>query len=172
MMRWLAFVLAVGGCGFEVTITAGDGATQADADLSSCPAAPTGCTAFACSTTRSCYYYCASSQRSTDAQARCAMIAGNGCLVTLDDADEDVCVRTNAGSGDLIHIGLIQPSGSQEPDGGWTWRCGTSTLAAQWTGDEPNDGSGGEDCGTTDPNGGWVDVGCYERFRFVCEVPR
>lgn len=169
-MRWLRPLVFAAGCGFDVSVVS-DGPQMLDAVLPACPSPPGGCIAFTCATTRSCYYYCAGMSRSTDAQTRCTMIASGGCLVTLDDTDEDTCVRTMAGPGSLIHIGLIQPSGSSEPAGGWTWRCGTSTFGPKWTGSEPND-SGGEDCGTTNVDGGWVDVGCTERFRSVCEVPR
>jgi len=97
-------------------------------------------------------------------------IAAGGCLVTLDDTAEDQCVRTNAGAGDLIHVGLVQASSGPEPAGGWGWRCGASSYGPRWRSGEPNGSS--EDCGAMDTEGNWIDVGCNEDFRFVCEVPR
>ena len=171
-MRRLFVLVALAGCGFEVSTLSVDARmTQSDAALPACPSSPANCIPFTCAASTSCYYYCPQAQRSFDAQTRCQMIP-NGCLVTLDDVAEDVCVRMNVGGTSLIHIGLIQTSGAPEPAGGWGWRCGMSTYGPNWTGSEPNDGGGGEDCGTMTTAGGWVDVGCFESFRFVCEVPR
>lgn len=139
-----------------------------------CPPAPTGCSLFGCAgSPDSCYYYCPGDASFSGATAACQNIGQNGCLVTLNDADEDSCVRQNAGAGGLIYIGLVQSSNGSEPANGWGWSCGTSSYGPNWTGSEPNNsGFGGEDCGAMNTAGGWVDVGCGETFRFVCEVPR
>lgn len=146
-----------------------------DASLTvGCPPAPTGCSLFGCAgSADSCYYYCTTNRSFSAATAACQNIGQNGCLVTLNDTAEDSCVRLQAGAGGLIYIGLVQSSNGAEPAGGWGWSCGTSTYGPNWTGSEPNNsGFGGEDCGATNTAGGWVDVGCGEMFRFVCEVPR
>jgi hypothetical protein len=146
-----------------------------DASLTvNCPPPPSGCTLFGCAASAgSCYYYCAVPASFSDATSRCQGIGAGGCLVTLNDANEDACVRMNAGTGNLIYIGLVQSSQGSEPAGGWGWDCGTSTYGPNWTGSEPNNsGFGGEDCGAMNTAGGWVDVGCGEAFRSICEVPR
>lgn len=146
-----------------------------DASLTvGCPPAPTGCSLFGCAgSPDSCYYYCASSRSFSAATNACQGIGQNGCLVTLNDELEDSCVRLNAGAGGLIYIGLVQDFFGAEPAGGWGWSCGTSTYGPNWAGNEPNNsGFGGEDCGAMNTSGGWVDVGCGETFRFVCELPR
>jgi hypothetical protein len=143
--------------------------------LPACPAAPSGCTAaFDCPThPASCFYYCATGDQSNDANTRCASIATGACLVTLNDAAESMCVLAAAGAGSLIYIGLRQPGGSSEPNGDWGWYCGTSTYGPTWSNGEPNNsGLGGEDCAASTPQGLWVDVGCGESFRFICEAPR
>ncbi len=148
-----------------------------DASLTyDCPPPPTGCALFGCAgpaSADSCYYYCAGAESFSTATSRCAAIGQSGCLVTLNDAIEDACVRANAGAGGLIYIGLEQSSQGSEPAGGWGWDCGSSNYGPNWTGTEPNNsGFGGEDCGAMNTAGGWVDVGCGETFRYVCELPR
>ena len=183
MRSCLATILLVG-CEFGTTISepgvVADAPTMIDArpdatPLPACPAAPSGCTAaFDCAThLASCYYYCASPDQSNDANTRCASIASGACLVTLDDVAESICVLAAAGGTSLVYVGLRQPGGSSEPSGGWGWYCGTSTYGPNWSSGEPsNSGIGGEDCAATDTQGRWVDVGCNESFRFICEAPR
>ncbi len=146
-----------------------------DASLTvGCPPAPTGCSMFGCAgSPDSCYYYCPNTASFSGARSACQNIGQNGCLVTLNDETEDACVRLHAGAGSLIYIGLVQSASGAEPAGGWGWSCGTSMYGPKWTGNEPNNsGFGGEDCGAMNTAGGWVDVGCSETFRYVCEVPR
>ena len=185
MGRCLVTALLLVGCTFSTTIDQGQqpGADtkpiDAAIDAKPLPACPTmaNCVSFKnCEAAHpeSCYYYCSSTETWQTSQNACQNIpGGGGCLVTLNDEAESACVVAGAGGSGLIYIGLRQPGGSSEPSGSWGWQCGSSSIAPMWNTGEPNDsGIGGEDCGATDTNGKWVDVGCGEQFRFVCEKPR
>ena len=184
-MRLIAALVLLAGCEFSARLDPGardaeptpvDAAPDAPdaSQLPACPPAPTGCTTFDCAMSpASCYYYCPSERSSGSAQGVCSGIASEACLVTLDDAVESACVRAAAGVGDLIYIGLRQDSEGSEPAGDWGWYCDDSSITATWKPGEPNNaGTFGEDCGAMDTTGLWVDVGCSETFRFICEAPR
>ena len=184
-MRMALLLSVLVGCEFSTTISPSGTGTDADAmvtadarpdakALPACPPPPSGCAAaFDCATsTESCYYYCATSDQWDDANNRCEGIASGACLVTLNDAAESQCVFAAAGAGSLVYIGLRQPGGSAEPNGSWGW-CSTSTYGPSWSSGEPNNsGTFGEDCAASSTQGLWVDVGCGESFRFICEAPR
>jgi hypothetical protein len=186
-VRVSLLVLLLGGCSFSAPLEPGerdaaeqqaiDAAADAAVDapaLPACPSPPAGCTPFDCPmSTASCYYYCPNEASSGGANGTCRAIATDACLVTLNDAIESACVLAAAGAGDLIYIGLRQPSGSDEPDDDWGWYCGSSDITSTWKPGEPNNsGTFGEDCGAMDTAGLWIDVGCSETFRYVCEAPR
>ena len=182
MFRGLAAaLLLVVGCQFSTTLEQQpDGHMAIDAAIDAkplpvCANVPNGCTTFNCpSNPASCYYYCPSTETFGTSQNVCQNIpGGGGCLVTLSDAMESACITAAVGAGDLIYIGYRQAGGSPEPTGGWDWQCPSSTYGPNWSTGEPNDsGLGGEDCSAMGTNGKWVDVGCSEQFRFVCEKPR
>gem|GEM_PF-5969733 len=143
-----------------------------DAPARECPAAPSGCTSFSCTSSTSCYYVC-DAKTAAASEAQCES-KGIGCLVTISDAAENACVATATQPQfpDLIWIGFTQASNASEPAGGWSWRCsdGTSFVAPNWGGFEPNDEEG-EDCGAMADQGAWIDGDCLTTLRYVCELP-
>jgi len=144
---------------------------DAAVDARVCPSAPSGCVAFTCGTA-SCYYACAARTWSA-AQTRC-QTAGVGCLATINDDAENLCITaaTNPVFPDLVWFGFVQATGSVEPGGGWGWTCGSSSYtAANWGMFEPNDSGGNEDCGALNAGGVWIDGDCGTSLRFVCELP-
>ena len=69
-----------------------------------------------------------------------------GHLVTINDADENQWVFDTFSQDRNLWIGLYQPAGSPEPDGGWTWISGEPVEYLNWDVPEPNDsGYAGED---------------------------
>jgi hypothetical protein len=70
-----------------------------------------------------------------------------GHLVTITSAAENLWITANSPKVvDSPWIGLIQPAGSAEPAGGWTWVTGEPFVFDNWAGGEPND-LGGEEAG-------------------------
>ncbi len=59
-----------------------------------------------------------------------------------------------------------------EVEGEWRWPDGTQLSYEPWHEGEPNDWGGEEDCATMNWFGAvkWNDIGCEERFGFVCTV--
>jgi hypothetical protein len=147
-----------------------DAAIDAPPDARVCPIAPAGCTAFACAGHASCYYHCANPARVWgDAQQRCTELP-MGCLVTIDDAAENACIAVRA-AGASRWIGYQQPNTNVEPGGGWGWKCGVSSYAAQWGNGEPNDFTADEDCAEIYASGRWNDEACTATRGYICEVP-
>jgi hypothetical protein len=151
-----------------------------DAALVPCPRTPTGCTAFACAGSTSCYYVCGQVVQWSAANTRC-MANNIGCLVTLDGDAENTCVATTTSpTGNPIWIGYVQTDNSVEPAAGWTWACGQSTFTPSppWglppPNNEPNDSNGDEDCvQMVNDFGHWNDARCSSTApRYVCEFPR
>jgi hypothetical protein len=146
--------------------------------LPACPTAPAGCTAFECRGSTSCYYECPP-LAFTAARDRCVN-EQRGCLATIDDADEHVCLFANTSPivfPDLVYVGYRQAQNQTSPDDGWSWECGTSTyVAPNWGDFEPNDSDGIEDnsenCMALGVGGAWIDIDCDDDMRFVCELPR
>ena len=95
-MRWSLVLLAA--CRYEPQLggdasvapldDAHDARPDAPPDAHVCPDAPSGCTAFACAGSSSCYYVCG--PRSFDDAAAHCTSDGLGCLVTINDAAEDL----------------------------------------------------------------------------------
>lgn len=169
---------------YPLTVTAGERTWRTEAaltvvadpldagvDTGGCPAAPVGCTAFACPPSTRCYYVCV--ERAWSAAERQCPAMGLGCLVTIGDQTEDDCVAaaTSATAAAPVWTGWHQAIGSTEPAGGWGWACpdGSSYLAPGWGTVEPDD-QGGEDCGAMGAGGAWADRGCNLNHRFVCEL--
>jgi hypothetical protein len=82
-------------------------------------------------------------------QARDAAVAKGGHLVTITSAAENVWLTNNIlngvnGTTGATWIGLIQPPGSAEPSGGWSWVTGEAFLYNNWDLDvpEPNNQNG------------------------------
>lgn len=131
-----------------------------------------GCTAFQCPTTTSCYYYCTTKTTWQMAQDACDDVP-NGCLVTINDQDEQDCIVANVMPtfANFPWIGFRQSPTAAEPAAGWSFVCGQSSyVAPNWGMDEPNN-IGDEDCAGMSETGFWFDAGCAEMGRYVCEVP-
>jgi hypothetical protein len=86
--------------------------------------------------------------------ARAASRDLGGDLVSLNDVAESDWVYSNVASDPTLWIsrmgpwiGLYQPPGSSEPDGGWVWCDGTPLGWTNWMPDHPHNGwSGGPEC--------------------------
>jgi hypothetical protein len=144
-------------------------------NVDGCAAAPPGCTAFSCSGSSSCYYFCGGSSPSAQRSwfgARDACAPSLGCLVTINSQAEHECIvaQTNPVYPDNVWIGLRQTMNASEPSGGWGWECGTTAYSA-WAQNEPNDINGGEDCGILATGGDFNDATCFRDARYVCELP-
>ena len=71
-----------------------------------------------------------------------------GYLVTITSPGERAFVNNLAGvPGEPMWIGMYQVTGSQEPDGGWTWVTGEDWGYTDWLPGEPNNCRFGEDSG-------------------------
>lgn len=148
------------------------------ADARMCPAAPATCTAFTCAGSSSCYYICGTSTTGKQSYAGARGSCTNseiGCIVTIDDQAENDCIAAATlptFPSALVWLGYEQSPSGSEPDGGWSWRCGTSSyLAPNWGDFEPNNEGGGEDCTLMSAGGAWIDGDCGGSARFVCELP-
>jgi hypothetical protein len=134
-----------------------------------------------CLPVTSCYYRCTTNRNWEDARVRC-VDDGLGCLVTLDDANENSCIATALNPALLENrywIGYRQTNNTVEPGGNWAYTCGTSTYTPSppWglppPVNEPNDFGGNEDCAMVVNNAGhWNDAGCGDGLDYVCEFPR
>jgi hypothetical protein len=154
---------------------ANDDAGKVDADPTidavACAPAPIGCNMFTCPGSSHCYYVCSIERSWTSARDQCGIDA-LGCLVTIDDQDEQDCIDDNAMPTfpDFVWIGFVQDASGIEPAGGWTWECDSSTyVAPNWGGLEPNDDGGVEDCAAMTTAGAWIDASCAQTARYVCE---
>lgn len=77
-----------------------------------------------------------------------------GHLVTINDATENVWVLDNlmpfaTDQTQGLWIGLFQPDGSPEPDGGWQWVNGDALSYTNWQSPNPNNNTvfGNENAG-------------------------
>jgi hypothetical protein len=71
-----------------------------------------------------------------------------GHLVTITSADENNLIISEFGPSNIVGflLGGFQPSGSSEPDGGWTWVTGeawTDWDVMNWKAGEPNNAYSG-----------------------------
>jgi hypothetical protein len=148
-------------------------AALADA-ATACPQPPSGCTAFSCSSSSSCYYTCGSQAKVNWATAAGSCTsAGLGCIVTINDQAEQDCITfsTLPSSGNLVWFGLRQSAAASEPDGSWGWECGASNyVQLGWGGFQPDDANGNEDCAALAGFGVWTDANCAVTGRYVCEL--
>jgi hypothetical protein len=85
------------------------------------------------------YYILTNSGTWNEAEAEA--VAAGGHLVTVNDATENQWLLDTFGD-ENRWIGLHQPAGSSEPDGGWTWSSGESVTYTNWCSSEPNDDGG------------------------------
>jgi hypothetical protein len=183
LMRRLAITMVLAGCqnalGLEEPVLQQpDAGAQNVVDVpeapvdaaAQCPAAPAGCTAFACAATDSCYYACSGHATWVAAQSYCTQIA-DGCLATITGELEQQCVvaATQPTSSDPVWIGLYQLDAAHEPGDGWQWTCGDSAWRS-WAAYEPYELVGDRDCGELAGAGGWKAEVCGYSRRFVCKV--
>jgi hypothetical protein len=67
---------------------------------------------------------------------------GGGYLVSVHSTAEQEFLTSFVPSNKTRLIGLIQPSGSAEPEGGWRWMSGEPLTFSNWQNGEPNNGGG------------------------------
>ena len=99
-------------------------------------------------------------------------------LVTITSQEEQDFVMNNLSlSGGVYWIGGYQPTGSQEPDGGWTWVTGEAWDYTNWAPGEPNNTAEVEHLlnlwgseASQYPLGSWNDLGPMGA-PFIVEVP-
>jgi hypothetical protein len=65
-------------------------------------------------------------------------------LATLTSAEENLWVWETFGHPVLYWLGAVQPPGSPEPAGGWTWVSGEPWSYENWSDGEPNNANGNE----------------------------
>jgi hypothetical protein len=151
----------------------GDGPSDGTAG---CPAAPLGCTLFACTGRVGCLYDCGHDTRRTwtGANGFCAA-QGLGCLARIDGPSDNACIAQQvlpgSASNDIVWFGYAQAATGAEPSVGWSFTCGSSTYV-NWGITEPNQLTGDEDCASMhDSSGVWSDDQCGNAYRFVCSLP-
>lgn len=84
-----------------------------------------------------------------------------GHLATITTAEEDTWLRATFFDGEQsFYFGGYQPSGSPEPDGGWTWVTGEAWTFWGFATSEPTDTGGNEDCVGGWFASGWNDAEC------------
>jgi hypothetical protein len=179
-MRFVGSLAALAACriGFDATgmeSAGGDGAVLADGlegdgtpgDAPAC-VAPAGCVAFTCSGSSACYAHCATPTTWQAAADQCAAVGS--CLVTLIDTTESACLSNKLANASFAWIGYYQPTGGPEPDAGWAWLCGASSLVF-WGGGNPSDPLGDQDCAVVSSGTGWADMSCTQAFASFCKAP-
>ena len=133
-----------------------------------CPAAPPGCTPFACLGIRNCYYDCGIDVKQTWTNAG-QFCTGNrlDCLAPVRNAVDAGCLGSRAKT-DPIWVNYAQQTDATEPSNGWDWGC-AQTNFINWAPTEPNNLTGDEDCGAIKDTGGKLfDEKCTNLYRFVC----
>ncbi|XP_067660161.1 snaclec 5-like [Haliotis asinina] len=110
-----------------------------------------------------CYKYYSEAKEWTDAQQECAS-AGANLIAIHDDKTRDL-MRSLISNG-VIWIGLNDRVSEQS----WVWADGSALTSNYWNPGEPLH-SKASNCVSYNPhiNGGWDDVRCNNKYRFVCE---
>ena len=102
-----------------------------------------------------------------DARAACQSMAGD--LVIINDAEENMLVKSKLASPATISfwIGLTDSLA----EGVWRWTDGSGISFADWADGEPNDHEG-QDCGAFNyaQSYKWDDQGCSANNKYVCEI--
>ncbi len=83
-----------------------------------------------------------------------------GYLATITSAEENAWIWASLGEPHQHRIGAIQPPGSPEPSGGWSWLTGEPWSYANWRPNEPNNGGDLHDESTIEMHelGEWNDI--------------
>ncbi|MBN1343932.1 MAG: PEP-CTERM sorting domain-containing protein [Phycisphaerae bacterium] len=111
-----------------------------------------------------------------DLEAEAQVFGGH--LATINSADENAWLLSTFPQNSLF-IGLYQPDGSSEPDGGWSWVSGEPVTYLNWEPGQP-DGFMAEDnyamMNIGSLNGQWHDVGptgwpLGSAYQGIIEVP-
>ena len=106
------------------------------------------------------------------AQAFAASIGGHLATFASYTENQEILpsVNSNGGTGGYW-FGVRQPINGAEPNEGWGWVTGESLTFTNWSGSEPDNVNGFEDCGELNSsNGTWNDNNCTGLRRFVVEV--
>lgn len=102
---------------------------------------------------------------------------GQGYLATITSASEQAFVSSIFGPSITANgpalAGAFQPSGSNEPGGGWQWVTGEAFSYTNWASGEPNNVADQEDVLELVANAGWNDQGSdfARQFTFVEFTP-
>ncbi|XP_036439300.1 CD209 antigen-like protein A [Colossoma macropomum] len=89
-------------------------------------------------------------------------------LLIINSREEQEFIANNIGSGNSgdIWIGLTDSA----TEGVWKWVDGSALTTEYWSGSEPNDLGGDEDCVEFYSNNKrWNDRRCSDKRRWICE---
>ncbi|XP_052258892.1 macrophage mannose receptor 1-like [Dreissena polymorpha] len=115
----------------------------------------------------SCYYVSQPRASWYDARDFCAQNGGD--LMSAHSLQENNFLITLMTStvGSDCWIGLFDKGSNQ-----FGWADGTPVDYTHWSGNEPNDAFGSENCGQIQAfNGYWNDNDCNEQFHYICKRP-
>jgi RHS repeat-associated protein len=118
------------------------------------------------------YWFCSQRRSWSSARSKCEAAGLN--LVRIDSVPENEFVRGRIGGDSWIGASDISAEGQ------WTWSFGGSRF---WNGDEDGSAVGGlfsnwglaqpnsslQDCAQIETDGDWLDDGCNDTERYVCE---
>lgn len=117
------------------------------------------------------YVYCPQRRSWERARRDCATLGGR--LVVLETYQEHVQVSDTAAiwlEGRPFWMNLHD----LEQEGHWQWTSGQELSYDAWAEGQPDDYNQAEDCAHNNwgATGQWNDVGCFNRYPFVCEFPQ
>ncbi|MCA9560290.1 MAG: hypothetical protein KC583_17195, partial [Myxococcales bacterium] len=118
----------------------------------------------------SAYLFCPQQVDWPTARAACQQVGYD--LAVVEDGAEDSYLYASVnqrGFGDTW-LGL----NDRQNEGDWVWLDGTPVAYSHWDRGEPNNGSGGEDCGLLMTRDGrdtqWDDRPCGRGYSYICEA--
>ncbi|XP_026185888.1 C-type lectin domain family 4 member M-like isoform X2 [Mastacembelus armatus] len=115
----------------------------------------------------SCYFLSTTKKNWTESRKDC--IARGGDLVVIDSWDEQVFLNGLLQTHQNAWIGLSDALN----EGTWTWVDKTPVTTTYWQVGQPNNFSGGQDCGEivrkSSATQTWNDDGCFAQQTWICE---
>ncbi len=113
------------------------------------------------------YIMCTDKATQEDLGAACAAFGASAAVFETEAEQERVSRLVSR----LTAFAFWVAATDIDVEGEWRWPDGTPLAYDPWHGGEPNDWGGQEDCAALNWHGEvrWNDIGCGERFGFVCE---